>query len=62
MYICCSTPNLALISKRRSVQESPNVNKSSAAAEMGDCGHYGHGMKKGGWGCCAPFVESWDPV
>ena len=35
-------------------------NRSSAVAEMGDRGHNRHGPKRGG--CCAPFVESWDPV
>ena len=28
--------------------------KSSAVAEMGDCGHNRHGPKRGG--CCAPFA------
>jgi len=30
------------------------MNKSSAVAEMGDCGHNRHGSKRGG--CCAPFA------
>jgi len=29
---------------------------------MGDRGHNRHGPKRAGGGCCAPFVESWDPV
>jgi len=33
---------------------------SSAVAEMGDRGHNRHRPKEGG--CCAPFVESWDPI
>ena len=34
---------------------------SSPVAETADRGHNRHGPKRGG-GCCAPFVESWDPV
>jgi len=37
-----------------------NCNKRSAVAEMGDRGHNRHGLKQGG--CCAPFVERWEPV
>ena len=37
------------------------TNNSSAVAEMGDRGHNRHGPKRGR-GCCAPFVESRNPV
>ena len=38
-----------------------SANKSSAVAKIGDRGHNRHGPKRGG-GCCAPFVDGWEPV
>jgi len=35
--------------------------KSSAVAEMGDCGHNRHGSKRGGGGYCAPFTAAGTP-
>jgi len=49
----------------RSVQESPSVNKSSAAAEIGDRGHNRPGMERGGdavplsWRAGTPSNTMW---
>ena len=38
------------------------INKSSAVAEMGDCGHNRHGPGRKVGDRCAPLAESWDFV
>ena len=46
--------------KKSQIAAAAILDKSSAAAEMGDRGHNRHGPKRGG--CCAPFAERWEPV
>jgi len=51
----------SMIDIQSATAEDRQGNKSSAVAEMGDHGHNGHGPKRVGGGCCAPFAGAGSP-